>query len=117
MPPGPGQDQWEDVTPGIVAATAGKPGAAKTDDEWEDATPAQTFTPGSYQTKPGGPIQNANTPKPVTLGTKVGNAARWMEDQLPAAGMVAGTVLAPEAPIASAAIGGAGGTALKRAIQ
>ncbi len=117
MPPGADQGQWEDVTPGIVAATAGKPGAPKTDDEWEDATPAQTFTPGSYQTKPGAPIENANTPKPVTLGQHVGNAARWMEDQLPAAGMVAGTVLAPEAPIASAALGGAAGTALKRAVK
>jgi hypothetical protein len=79
------------------------------------------FPVGSYQTKPGGPIENANAPQPVTLGTRVGNAARWMEDQLPAAGMVAGGLLGSAEPgggnIAGAALGGAAGTALKRVVK
>jgi hypothetical protein len=76
VPQTAGQDQWEDVTPGPVIA-AGAARAPKQDEEWEDATPAaQTFPPGSYQTKKGGPIENINTKKPVTAGTLVGDAAR-----------------------------------------
>lgn len=119
MPQGATADQWEDVAPAPVIAAS----APKQDAEWEDVTPAptQTMAAGSYQTKPGGPIQNANTPRPVTLGTHVGNAARWMEDQLPGAGMIAGGLLGSAEPVggnmAGAVLGGAAGESLRRAIQ
>lgn len=72
MPPGVAQDQWEDVTPGPVV-NAASARTSKGADEWEDVGTPQTFAPGSYQKKPGGPVL---TSEPPTTGTYVGDAAR-----------------------------------------
>lgn len=68
MPPGAGQDQWEDVTPGPVINAGASRAQKSGDDEWEDVGPSQKkdFAPGSYQKKPGGEILNAGTPAPAT---------------------------------------------------